>query len=518
MKKFICVIFMLISVLLISGTAFAAEYVYSASVDGELSLYISPDEKSYEITKIPACSKLKIIDTERTWGLVEFENKAGWINLSFTRDDYAKAAEATGNDSLKNVKVAAKDKVAILYNVPSEDASLGSTEKYQIPDGTVLKITRETRSGWGLVSMNGKYAWIRMDKTALYISQTDSNQYGIYYVYVLSDGGKGLELWANENGRNLCAVIPDCIKLTVRETKGNYAYVSYAGINGWIDLRYTTESLSNAQMNAGSAVNVECTITAQDGVDHVDALSVPSANINDGGSVVSSLKNGEAVFVLRSTLDGWSLVHSNGGLGWLPPGTTTLAQTLPQSDITDVYKTPKEGFVATAAGKGLKLYALPTQDDEVALVPEATKIKVVAEREGYKYVFCDYAAGWVKDIPMADTYIEALEKYPDEKTVFYVTDRETDFMSLPTANELCRSTVLAVIPEGKYFEAIRTVTTSKTKWLLAEIDGNLGWIKMSHANKVAISPLGIVLIFVAVAVIIALVIVVIYKVRKKKQH
>lgn len=515
MKKITCIVMMLISMLCFSGAVFAAEYIYSSSVDGELSLYISPDDESYEITKVPACSKLKLLDTRRTWGLVEFENKAGWINLSFTRENYTKAAEATGRDSLKNVKVSTKEEMAILYNVPSENVSLGSEQKYQIPDGTVLKITRETSSGWGLVSMNGKYAWIQMDKTAPHTAETDVDQYGIYYVYVLSDGGRGLELWGNEKGKNLCAVIPDCIKLTVRETRGNYGYVSYDGISGWIDLNYTTESLSNAQLNAGVEVNVECTVVSQGDSDRVDMLSIPSANPGDGGGVVSSLSNGEAVFVLRSTLDGWSLVYHDGNLGWLPPQTTTVAEVLSE-DIINVYKTPQEGFVATVKGKGLKLFSSISEKDAVATVPEATKIKVIAEKDGYKYVYCDYAAGWAKDTPITDTYEEALEKYPDEKRVYYVTDRETNLMSLPTGNELCGSEILESLPKGKYVEAVRMVTTSDSKWLLVRVDGKSGWIKMNHADKAKLPVIIMLLVILAVAVILVISAIIVRRSRRKR--
>lgn len=517
MKKLIYVISMVVLMLLFSGAALAQEYIYSASVEGELSLYISPDEESHVITKIPACSKLKLLDTERTWGLVEFKNKAGWINLSFTRSNYSKAAEATGNDSAKSVQVKADEGKAVLYNVPSEDIRSGSSEKYNIPNDTVLKITRETASGWGLVSMHGKYAWIRMDKTTPYRTETDSAQYGIYYVYVLSDEGKGLELWETEKAKSLCAVIPDCIKLTVRETKGNYAHVSYDGINGWINLSYTTESLANAQSNAGVAVNAEYTVTPKEEADSVDMLSVPSDKPNDGGNVVASLKKGEAVFVLRSTLGGWSLVNHDGNLGWIPPESLTLAEIVQEEDITDIYEAPEEGFVATLEGKGISLYSTAAGSTEVATVPEATKIKIIAEKSGYKYAYCDYAAGWAKDIPMAETYQESLEKYPSGKKEFYVTTRETDFMSLPTGNELCGSTLLAVLPEGQYFEAIKTVTTAKNKWILTEIDGSSGWIRMTHADKAEMSIVIVLLIILAAALILALAALIVHIIRRRKK-
>lgn len=515
MKKTVCILSVLLMLLLFSGAASAEKNLYSVSVEGEISLYISPDDESYVVTKIPACSKLKLLETQRTWGLVEFENKAGWINLSFTRSNYSKAAEATGNDFSRSVQVKAESGRASLYNVPSEEEHLGSKVKYNIPNGTVLKITRETKSGWGLVSMNGKYAWIKMGNTEPYHSETDADQYGIYYVYVLSEDGMGLELWDSEKTKNLCAIIPDCIKLTVRETKGNYAYVSYDAINGWIDLRQTTQSLSNAQSNAGVEVSAEYIVTPKEENESVDILSVPSDKPCDGGNVVASLEKNESVFVLRSTMGGWSLVNSDGTLGWIPPENLSKAEIETEEDITDVYEKAEKGFVATVEGAGVKLYSDISCKTEIATVPEAVMVNIVAEKSGYKYVSCDYAAGWAKDIPVESTYESALEKYGSEKLEFYVTERETELMSLPTGNELCGSVVLAVVPEGQYFEVLRVAETGKAKWLLAEIDGKTGWIKMSHADKAKLSLIMILVIILIAALILAVVALAVHMIRKK---
>jgi hypothetical protein len=82
--------------------------------------------------------------------------------------------------------------------------------------------------------MHGKYAWVKMDEVKSYDTQNDSDKYGIYYVYTLSEKGEGVNLYSDKNGKTLSAVIPDCIKLTVRETHEQYAYVSYNGMNGKI--------------------------------------------------------------------------------------------------------------------------------------------------------------------------------------------------------------------------------------------------------------------------------------------
>ena len=484
MKKISSAIFMILLMMGVAFSADAADYVYSASVDGMIELRLSPYEESYKITDIPACSKMKLIKTQRTWGLVEFKNKCGWINLSFTRDTYDEAAEATGNDSAKNVKVNSSSDRAVLYNVPSLSEVLGSEQKYLVPNDMVLQIKRETASGWGLVSMNGKYAWIQTKETKRYETEAEkeTEKYGIYYVYVLSDGGRGLELKDAPDGKNLYAVIPDCIKLTVRETKGNYAYVSYDGINGWIDLRYTTQSLSNAQSNAGTLVNIEYEVTPLDGMESQDILSVPSQNEGDGGFVVGSVKKGSAVFVQRSTLSGWCLVNYGGKLGWLPPGSAVPAQTQ-QTDIIAPFGEARDGYVNTMESKGMKLYTLPGEEDTVATIPEGVRVKTIAQKDGYEYVCCDYAAGWAKPMQTAATQEEVFASNQLKRKEYYLIDDETMLMSLPTYSAECKSEELLLCTVGTYFEVSKIVSTGKRKWGFTQIDGKKGFINLACAKE-----------------------------------
>jgi len=516
MKKTVVFIIIVISLFLFCGGAQAADNVYSAALEGEVSLYISPDEDSLLITKIPACSKLKLIDTERTWGLVEFNNKTGWINLSFTRDSYSKAAEATGNDMAKSVQVKTKSGKAILYDVPSENVLLGSDEKYTVPNQTILKITRQTPSGWGLVSLHGKYAWIKMNEVVDYDTQNEAEKYGIYYVYTLSEKGEGVKLFSDKKGRNLAAVIPDCIKLTVREKHGDYGYVSYDGINGYIKLKYTTQSLSNAQSNAGTKVNAEYTVTPKGQEEFVNAYSVPSEDQKDGFSIVGEVKKGESVYVLRSTLSGWSLINCDGQLGWLPPESVSVSETIGEHDDINIYTSVQSTFAVTPQGKGIKLHSTPDSKTEHSFIPETAQIRILAEKDGFKYVYSDYAAGWAKDISQSATYEEAVSLYPDEKKKFLVTNRETELMSLPTGSVIGGSEAIIVIPEGKHFEVIRTVSSGKAKWILAEIDGKLGWVKKSHTDKSNIAVITVLLIILAIAVVILLAAMATYIIRKRK--
>ena len=65
MKKFIGFITIFITLFLLCGVANAAGLKYASSSEGEINLYMTPSDSGFVITKIPACSELEIIKTER---------------------------------------------------------------------------------------------------------------------------------------------------------------------------------------------------------------------------------------------------------------------------------------------------------------------------------------------------------------------------------------------------------------------------------------------------------------------
>ena len=195
-KRYIISLATVLLILMLPLCAFAAEKLYTASPSGEIPLRMQPDEKSFEIVKIPACSKVELIEKRNTWGKVVFENKCGWINLCYTAPKYNDAAQNTGRDNVKNVSVDSQKGRTELYNIPSTEEKFGSSVKVTIPNGTVLSLKRETESGWGLVLMNKNYAWVKMEDTKEFESYGEDNleEYGIFYVYVNSAGGNGIDL------------------------------------------------------------------------------------------------------------------------------------------------------------------------------------------------------------------------------------------------------------------------------------------------------------------------------------
>lgn len=514
MKKLIAFIFTAAAILCFAHSALAADTLYAANAEGELSLHISPNEKSYEIAVVPACSKLTLLEQDKTWGLVEFNKKSGWINLSFTRTSYKKAALETGSDSEKKVKVRAKEGVAYLYDIPSEDVILGSDVKDVITNDMVLEIKRETPSGWGLVSKNDdkNYAWIKLRDTVPF-EEFDGAEYGeVEYVYILSKGGKGVELWETLGRKSYHTIIPDCTRLTVRKKEKGYAYVAYNGLNGWIDYSCTTQSLSNAQNKAGKAVNLEFVVVADAG--EIELLSLPSDNPDDKAQHLAEIEDQTTVFVQRSTESGWCLINHNGVLGWV---SSKYLQKAPESEntITQLLDKEREGYVCSEESEGLQLYATADDEYDTSVMPECVKVRVIAEKGDYEYVVNDYAAGWAKKGSLTDTYANALSLYSLGDELVYEAKKDFEMMSFPTDSEKCQSMILTNVKKGTDFNVVKIVETGKNDWGLTEINGVLGWVNLDNAERTEITASDIILVVSIVAGTLGAAFVVIFILKRK---
>lgn len=522
MKKLIYILFsiLIFSAFFASG-AYAKKLLYAATVDGMMEMYLSPDKDSLKITDVPGCAELNLIKTEGTWGNVVFANKSGWINTSFTRTSYEEAAEATGFESLKNVKTNfGKNRVG-LYTLPSYELKYGSEKKYTVPDGIVLKVTRETHDGWGLVSVNDEYLWVNLKDTEPYITETEQaiEDYELYYVYTFSDNGSGVSLMSEPGGNNVLATVCDCVKLTVRDTEKNYAYVSYNGINGWVNLDSTTKSFSNAMTKTGKTVNAEYKITGE-ASSSVDIFNVPSNKIKDGAVSVGSVSSGTNIFVQRCTADGWMLVNHNGKIGWIPPGNAELQPNDDSFLITPLDK-KWEGYVATGKENGLPLYSQYDGKTVVARIPECVRVEILAEKDGRQYVYCDYASGWALPEGITGSYKKAIGENYLKKALEYTVRENTSMMSLPMEELLCSNEKLLDIKKGTELKILRIVTTGKTKWGLAEINGVKGWVNLGKTSRVY-SPVEIAL-FVLVSllgagVIVFAIIFLVRKIRNRKKN
>lgn len=508
---------LLITLLIFSETSFAvsaADKVYTASSSGSVSLRLTPDEESMEIVKIPACSKVKLIKTDETWGKVIFKKKCGWINMSFTAASYESAAETTGNDSVKNVRVVSKKGQTNMYNVPSTKEKLGAKIKFTVPGDTILSITRETQGGWGLVSMNGKYAWVKMKDTEKYESfgDAENEQYGIFYVYTLSKENGGVAFLSQIGGSEI-AKIPDCVKLTVREKKNNYGYVTYDGMNGWINLDETAQSYSNAISNAGVSVYKEY-ITRSGGED-IKLMSIPSFEEKTGTYEVESVGSGAAVFVLRQTCGGWSLISQNGIKGWIAP--EDIEKVSEKEDIKVEMTAPYDIYVSTKEGSGIKLYSnKELSGDAFCTIPETAKMTVIAKSGNAVYMKSDYAAGWTKLGEYAKTQKEAVESYNLEKVRYYKITDETTFHALPIYSELCGGKELAVLPLETKFTVIKIVKTGKRKWGYTEINGVKGWVNLNCASRTLPTYVKVIIALLIALVAFSVIVLIIKFILKKR--
>lgn len=500
MKKIIKALMVAILIFIFPLAANAENELYVASVSGEVALRIMPDDQSMEIVSIPACSKVELLKKNNTWGLIVFESKCGWINLSFTAENYTDAVNSTGNDMIENAKVYSKEGSVNLYSVPSVDEKLGSKIKYTVPNNTILNVTRKTDDGWALVSMNGKFAWVETKYTQKYESfaEEETNSFGIYYVYVMSEKGKGLELRKTKGNGEVLTVIPDCIKLTVRKKDGKYGYVSFDGYNGWIDLKYTTNSLSNAQAGAGVVINKEMSINAQSG--SVDVMSLPTNNAELGNTVLGKIKDGTAVFVQRQTASGWSYVNNAGVKGWIMPGTLSDAKSEYVTEAKTV--SPYEVFATVGKGSGQGVFSEP-DGKQFKIIPPGMKMKIIAESGNYGYVVCDYASGWIDLSMAASNYGAVISEIKKNEVEIHSVITETELTVVPVSSELFGGEVITTVKKGMETVVYAKVKTGSERWGLVKIDGRWGWINLSHTKKIAL-PIWIVIIILLVALALVL--------------
>ena len=124
----------------------------------------------------------------------------------------------------------------------------------------------------------------------------------------------------------------------------------------------------------------------------------------------------------------------------------------------------------------------------MATIPEGVRVKTIAQKDGYEYVCCDYAAGWAKPMQTAPTQEEVFTSNQLKRKEYYLIDDETMLMSLPTYSAECESEELLICTVGTYFEVSKIVSTGKRKWGFTQIDGKKGFINLACAEETT-SPL-----------------------------
>lgn len=483
MKKIVCMFFLLAMFFYLPAYAEETEYIYTASVDGVCSIYISPSVNSYELMQVPACSKTELLKTDGTWNQIKYKNNVGWINSLYTRSSYKNAAMVTGFDEKKTIQVYTGENTARMYKVPLGAASGNDNEGVALPDGTILEMLRKTPSGWGLVSVNNEYMWIDTAYTRAFEGKVDEKQYGPYYVYITSDDGNGADMWESPEKEKSLAVIPVCTKLMAREAEGDYIYVSYKGMNGWVETAHTEVSLFNAQMKSGIEVMKECVIDSAVYGDDIQILSAPSYDEDVAASVLGTVEEEDSVLILRTIHGEWNLVFANGILGWLPPE-SIIDNPIPDEKVSvTVYENPKAGFVSTSDGNGIILFSDVVDSIETGVIPETVNVWIIAEKNGYKYVCCEYGAGWTENAEITSDYETALTKYATDTEPPYIINQDTYLMSIPAEKGFYGSKGIIPVKKNLKVTPLRIVETSDSEWALAEIDGTLGWIDLSHMDS-----------------------------------
>ncbi len=512
MKRFLKAILTMLFITVMPLAAHAGEELYISSMEGSVPLRMQPNEKTHVILNIPACSQVELLETRNTWGKVVFRKKCGWINLSYTSKSYDESALSTGSDYVQNVIVDSGGRSLNLYSKPSSDENLGSIVKYTVPDDTVLNIIRKTKNGWALVSMNGKYAWIKTQNVKKYTdADTKENEnFEIYYVYV-SSNGSGAKIRSRMGAGEVLTIVPDCIKLTVRKQNGNYGYVSFDGKNGWINLKDTESSLSNAQMTAGMPVNREMTVSHGD----TDVFELPTDYKGVGNTINGTIKKNATVFVQRQTKDGWSFVNSGGIKGWIAPEKLTEAQ---KTQIEEIKLCTPYKVFASESSKGLGVFDEPKEEAvRISYAPIGLEMEVIAEKNGYGYAVSDFSAGWIELSKTKSTYDDAIKSINKLGLELYRITDDTVYKKIPTNSEFAGNVELSSALKGEEIIVYGKVKNGDAKWGLTKYAGAYAWVDLSFAKEV-ISIWGKIGILLGIILLLALVVFLVLQRRKKHEQ
>ena len=395
------------------------------------------------------------------------------------------------------------------------------------PDGNHLQIKQIADNGWGFISQAGCEGWVNLqwtrvmdacavDKPASYISPI---QYR-----VVGTGSEGLELRvAPREVASTWGPVPNGTVVSVQGISGEWAFTSYNGHEGWLNLTYLQINIIQADINVsvyetgseGLALKADANVNAarlamipEETPLHIDSYTpsgwgalrytkingnitpaIPSygfinptfykvvGNTEDNSlelrtdPTVESCSFGlvpeDTVVYVEAFVNGWAYFSFNGHKGW--GHSSHLVETNVQVKVNG---TGTEGLALKAAADG--------GSERYALIPEGTLLEIDKVSNGWGHTKYEEQEGWV-----AVRYTELVSKaevvapakgFMEEKvyTVVNADDGLAHRMAQDGENIL-----LDVIPEGTDIK----VTAIENNWAYTVINGQPGWVLSTYLKE-----------------------------------
>ena len=331
------------------------------------------------------------------------------------------------------------------------EPDIGSSRLGIIPEDQQLMIY-ETDGGWGYTSYIGRYGWVALRYTKIqgsYRSVTPDYWFGTAAdCKVDGTGNEGLELrTAPTVESSTFGPVPEGAAIQVQAIKGKWAYASYKGNSGWLNITY----LKNLTFTA------EVFNTENEGL----ALKT-SADINS--SRITLIPEGTLLKIDRISGD-WGHTAFNGQSGWVALRYTKV-------DSSYIARSPEDGFIDAASytvvntdKEGLEFRTAPTVNSPTyGPLPDGSQAEVIAVNGSWAYSYYNGQYGWL--------YTDYLYNGSFQAKVY---NTENEGLSLKRTADINSDRILT-IPEGQEI----TIDSVSGSWGHTTYNGSQGWVYLKY--------------------------------------
>ena len=212
-------------------------YTVTGTAREGLELRVDPTIACSTFGPIPEGASIVVTAIVNDWGYTNYNGHYGWANLAYLKKWVAPVTPTT--DSY----------YVMVYDTEREGLALKSapdinSSRYQmIPEDVILYIDSVSSNGWGHTTFNGFSGWVALRYTRIMGSYPTAAPTGGWitprYYTVYNTEGEGLELRSMPTVESSSfGPVPEGTSLNVQAIKGDWAYTSYNGNNGWCNLAH----------------------------------------------------------------------------------------------------------------------------------------------------------------------------------------------------------------------------------------------------------------------------------------
>jgi len=325
-----------------TGTGTASGTYYTTM---SVALYSTASSSSYAIAAIPAGAAVTALSTSNGYTYVTYNGQAGYVLST-----YLTTVAPSGNTTTSYTNA-----TTYLYASPSPSSSIYTT----LPAGTSLKVL-STSGNYSNVTYNGYNGWVL--SSALNTSSADKK----YYASVSAP------LYSQANtSSTITATIPAGTALSVQYTWGDFYYVGYNGVYGYVP----TSLVMTSSSNTGTTNNVVSGQTYQ-----TSANTNLYVTANTAGNVYATIPAGTSLNVI-STSGNFAYVQYNTYYGYV---------------LSSHLNTAGNGAAGYQTAAAAPLYVTASTSSHIyATIPAGTSLTALSATDNFIYVYYGSYYGYV---------------------------------------------------------------------------------------------------------------------------